>query len=75
MKKIVDFIVNGGHVAAAIFSAFFFFCCILNGVYGYNVDLTSISMFYLVIVGKEGFQYHIDSKFNSKEGELNNKNK
>ena len=53
----------------AFFVAVYLIAWILNGIKGTHFDLSNLTNFYLLVIGKQQVQHGIDSIFNSNRGE------
>jgi len=53
----------------AFFVAVYLIAWLCNGLYQMHFDLSNLTNFYMVIIGKQTAQHGIDSVFNSARGE------
>lgn len=53
----------------AFFIVVYLIAWILNGLYQTKFDLSNLTNFYLMVVGKQQVQHGIDSIFNSQRGQ------
>jgi hypothetical protein len=53
----------------AFFVAIYLVAWIANGIKGTHFDLSNLTNFYLMVIGKQQVQHGIDSIFNSSRGE------
>lgn len=56
----------------AFFIVVYLIAWVLNGLYSTKFDLSNLTNFYLMVVGKQQVQHGIDSIFNSQRGQTPN---